>query len=128
MKINLKYLAGLMLLLILILSSGVALDKYSNLNIGAINLFNLTISFAITTIVVLLIYFRGLAKEPREKAMHTFTAVGVKFIIELFIALTWFVLAKKTTPSCLILFFVLYLAFSLYLMFVIINTLKNKSL
>lgn len=128
MKRNLKYLSSLLILILLLFCTGVLIDLKLNLEFNELDLFNLTISFALASMIGLLVYSRGFAKEPGEKAMHTFAAVSIKFITELFIALIWFAVAKKTTPSCILLFFVLYLAFSLYFIRVIINTLKNKSL
>lgn len=48
--------------------------------------------------------------------------------MELVLALVWFFIIKKTTAASLLLFFVLYLAFSLFSIFRMLNTLKNKSL
>lgn len=44
------------------------------------------------------------------------------------LALLWFLIVKKTYLASVILFFVLYLAISLYSMFFILNTLKSKPL
>jgi hypothetical protein len=40
----------------------------------------------------------------------------------------WFFIAKKTGLPSVILFFVLYLAFTLFLILVMLRTLKNRSL
>jgi len=128
MKMSLKYLAILLIIFLLLFCAALFTgSKYSS-EFDTISLFNLSVSFAIASTGGLIIFFRGVSKEPRERTMHTFTAISVKFIAELFIALAWFVVSKKTERSCIILFFVLYLTFSLYFIFVIINTLKNKSL
>jgi len=128
MKINLKYLAILLILFLFIFCAGLLVDSKLELEYNELDLFNLTISFTLASIAGLIVYFRGFAKEPQGQAMHTLAGTGIKFIAELFISLVWFVLAKKTTPSCILLFFVLYLAFSLYFILVIINSLKNRSL
>jgi len=44
------------------------------------------------------------------------------------LALIWFFVAKKTYPSSVLLFFVLYLALSLYSVYFILKTLKSRSL
>ena len=128
MKNNLKYLLVLINLFLLLLCSGVLIDSKLELDFNTLELFNITIAFTITSMICLIVYFRGFSREPREKAMHSFAAISLKFLVELFIALIWFGVAKKTTPSCILLFFVLYLAFSLYFIWVIFNTLKNRSL
>jgi hypothetical protein len=88
----------------------------------------LTSCFAIVTAVFLIIFFRGQSKEPESQTMHTLLSISVKFILELVIALIWFFIAKKTLLTSIIIFFVLYLSFTLFSIFVILKTLKNKSL
>jgi hypothetical protein len=60
--------------------------------------------------------------------MHTLLSVSFKFIIELILALIWFIVAKKTTFHSVLLFFVLYLAFTLISIWLILKTLKYRSL
>jgi hypothetical protein len=60
--------------------------------------------------------------------MHSLVAIGLKFLIELVFAFLWFFVGKKTGLSDVILFFVLYLAFTLFLLMVIVKELKHKSL
>jgi len=93
-----------------------------------ISIVSLILSFAITDLLSLIIFIRGLPLAADAQGMHTFVATGVKFIVELFISLIWFVAAKKTSAEYILLFFVLYLAFSLFLVIVILKTLKKKSL
>jgi hypothetical protein len=88
----------------------------------------LILSFTVSTLLSLIIFVRGLPLAADLQGMHTFVATGVKFIVELFIVLIWFVVAKKTSVNYILLFFVLYLAFSLFLVIVILKTLKKKSL
>ena len=128
MNKSLKYLSILLILFLSLFCIGIITRSKFDLQYTPLDLFNISISFALASMTGLLIFFRGRIKEPREQTMHTFTGVSIKFIAELFIALIWFVVAKKTAPSCILLFFVLYLAFSLYFILVVINTLKNKSL
>jgi hypothetical protein len=44
------------------------------------------------------------------------------------LALIWFIVAKKTSLISVVLFFVLYLALSLFSVWVILKTLKHKSI
>jgi hypothetical protein len=60
--------------------------------------------------------------------MHLFVAIVLKMPLEMVLALIWFFVAKKTCTYSLLLFFVLYLAFSLYSILFMLNTLKNKPL
>jgi hypothetical protein len=88
----------------------------------------LSLSFATLSLVTLIIFFRGRGKNPEDQTLHIIVAMGIKFIMELFIALMWFFVAKKTAPSLVILFFVLYLAFTLFSVLVVLKTLTYKSL
>ncbi|HBE41437.1 MAG TPA: hypothetical protein DDW27_09575 [Bacteroidales bacterium] len=70
----------------------------------------------------------GQKKDQEGQTMHILVALGIKFIVELVIALLWFFVAKKTGLSLVILFFVLYLAFTLFLVLIVLKTLIHKSL
>ncbi len=88
----------------------------------------LILAFTINTGISLFIFFRGRSKEAESQTMHTLISISLKFVIELFIVLAWFFISKKTGLTSLLLFFVLYLSFTLFLVFLILKTLKNKSL
>jgi membrane protein implicated in regulation of membrane protease activity len=70
----------------------------------------------------------GQKKTPGSQTIFSLVSVSLKFILEMVLALIWFLVAKKTEVSSVILFFVLYLAFTLFSILHILNTLKNKSL
>lgn len=84
--------------------------------------------FSLINIVALFIFHRGQSREPQNQTMHTLVSLSAKFLLELLLIIIWFILAKKTTSESVLMFFVLYLAFSLFLVLNILKTLKNKSL
>ena len=84
--------------------------------------------FTLITLLVLIIFFRGQSKEPASQIMHSLVAVSIKFLAELIFTFIWFFIAKKTGLSSVILFFVLYLTFTLFSVLIILKTLKSKSL
>jgi len=55
-------------------------------------------------------------------------ALGLKFFLSMIFALIYFIVLKNTTPGYIILFFLLYLAFTIYLLWGIVKILKIKSL
>ena len=63
-----------------------------------------------------------------NQTLHSLVAVSIKLLLEMVFALVWFILVKKTGLPSVLLFFVLYLAFTLFSIFIIVKTLKNKSL
>ena len=88
----------------------------------------LTVIFTFISIISVFIFSRGQSKEPQSQTMHTLVSVSIKFLLELILALLWFIVAKKTSSQSVLMFFVLYLSFSLLLLFIVLKTLKNKAL
>ncbi|MBN1107315.1 MAG: hypothetical protein JXR66_06995 [Bacteroidales bacterium] len=88
----------------------------------------LSTGFMVITLIAMVLFFRGQMKDPSSQTMHSLVAVVLKFLLELVLALLWFFVAKKTSMPAVILFFVLYLAFTLFSVLVMVKTLKNNIL
>ena len=88
----------------------------------------LSAAFAINSILTVLIFLKGRTRDGKDGAMYTLVAISLKFLVEMMIALMWFVAAKKTGMPYILLFFVLYLTFSLCSIIILLNILKKKSL
>jgi hypothetical protein len=84
--------------------------------------------FTLLSALILIIFFRGQGKEPASQTLHSLISITIKFLAELIIVFIWFIIAKKRGLSSVILFFVLYLTFTMFSILVILKTLKNKSL
>jgi hypothetical protein len=123
-----KYSIGLLLLDLFILLAGYLLVTFMDVTLKFSDIAILTLCFSAVILLSLYIFSRGLKKETASQTMHLLVAVTLKMLLELVLALLWFFVAKKTFTSSLLLFFVLYLAFSLYSIFLMLNTLKHKSL
>jgi hypothetical protein len=123
-----KYLIGLLLLDLLVLLAGYLLVTLTDVTLHFNDIAVLTLCFSSIVLLSLYIFNRGLKKDPGSQTMHLFVAIVLKMPLEMVLALIWFFIAKKTYTSSLLLFFVLYLAFSLYSIFFMLNTLKHKSL
>ena len=123
-----KYSIGLLLLDIILLLAGYLVVDFADVTLHFSEIAILTLCFSAIVLLSLYIFSRGLKKEPASQTMHLMVAVALKMLLEMVLALVWFFVAKKTFTSSILLFFVLYLAFSLYSMFFMLNTLKNKSL
>lgn len=128
MRLVPRYIQLLVLLEILILAAGWFIISKPGIDISFIDTALLSVSLAFIALVTLLIFFRGRRREPATQTMHSLVAVTLKFLLELVVALIWFFVAKKTGLSSVILFFVLYLAFTLFSIFIMLKTLKDKSL
>ena len=128
MKLLFKHILLLIFLEILILMAGYLVA--SNFNIGVLfsEIALLSVVFTLISLLTLFIFFRGQAKESGSQTLHTLVSVSLKLLIELVFAFIWFFIVKKTGLSNVLLFFVLYLAFSLFLILTILKALNYKSL
>ena len=125
---SLKIILQIILLYFIILFIGYLLNSWSFIQIRPLELSLLSAAFAINSIVTVLIFLKGRRMDERTGTMYTLVAISLKFLVEMLIALVWFIPAKKTGMNYIVLFFVLYLAFSLCSIIILLNTLKNKSL
>jgi len=123
-----KFIIYLAVFEILVLNAGYLIVSNYTTELHFSEVAFLSLFFSFITLIVLIIFFRGQSKEPGSQTMHTLVAIGLKFLIELVLAVIWFIIAKKTGLPSVILFFVLYLAFTLISVFIMLKTLKNKSL
>jgi hypothetical protein len=100
---------------------------YSELTISLGSIIFLSFLFSIIAVITIIIFLRGQFKDPESQTLHSFVAIGLKFLLEMFLALVWFIVAKKTSLTSVLIFFVLYLTLTLFSVSIILNTLKNRS-
>jgi hypothetical protein len=127
LKKFLTYLA-LLLLLLLIIIFAYALIETGTVKILIDDVIVISFVFALISTITVMIFHNGQKKETQSQVLYSLTAVSLKFLLEISFALIWFLLLKKNSTSSVVLFFILYLAFTLFSVFVILKTLKNKSL
>ncbi|MCX6253383.1 MAG: hypothetical protein NTV31_02780 [Bacteroidia bacterium] len=123
-----KYILLLLFLNILLLGTGYFLTSVANLNLIYSDIAILSLVFSIITLTTLVIFLRGQTKKPGSQTLYSLVSVSLKFLLELVLALVWFIVAKKTSLPSVLIFFVLYLTLTLFSIWVILKTLKNKSL
>lgn len=123
-----KFLTGLLLLCLLIITGGYLLVRFFEIPLFFNDIVTLTASFSAIGVISGIIFTTGLKKGPEARTMYLMVASTLKLLLEMVLALLWFLIVKKTYLASVILFFVLYLAISLYSMFFILNTLKSKPL
>jgi hypothetical protein len=128
LKPLLKYIQLLLLLESLVLASGYFIVSKSEMGIQFGNLALLSTVFTVIALVTIIIFIRGQGKDAASQTMHSLVSVTLKFLLELVLAFVWFFVAKKTELSSVVLFFVLYLTFTLFSVILMTKTLKNKSL
>jgi len=123
-----KYILLLLFLNILIGGAGYLVVNCFDVTLTLINILFLTFLFSVIAIVTIFIFLRGQGKDPESQTLHSFVAIGLKFLLEMFLALVWFILAKKNSLPSVLIFFVLYLTLTLFSVSIILKTLKNRSL
>jgi len=123
-----KYILLLVLLNVLLLITTYFLVSIVKMNLNLTDAFVLSPSFSAIAIITLFIFFKGLAKEPDNQTLYFLVALSLKFLLELLLVLLWFIVAKKTSLPSVLMFFVLYLSLTLFTLWVIMKTLKNKAL
>ena len=84
--------------------------------------------FTVIIIVCMIIFTKGQSKTSQSSLWYTFVSMGVKLLLEMILAILWFVVAKKNSMEIVLMFFILYLPFTLFLILTILKTLKKKSL
>jgi hypothetical protein len=123
-----RYILFLVMLNVLIAGGGYFLISITNLNIKFSDIIILGSLFSVIALISLVIFFRGQTKDPESQTMHSLVSIVLKFLLEMVLALVWFIVAKKTSLPSVLLFFVLYLSLTLFTVLIMLRTLKNKSL
>jgi len=128
LKPLIKYTLLLLLLNVLIGGSGYLFLIKTDSDLLLKNIVLLAGLFSVITLITLIIFLRGQSKEPDNQTMHSLVSVGLKFLLEMLLALVWFIVAKKNSLPSILIFFILYLTFTLFSIGIILKTLKKKSL
>lgn len=128
MKSFRKYFQSLILSLILLnILWGIA-GRLMNMKYDLMGFPALSLIFFIINSLFILVYFKGQLRKPAEEMMHALISLSLKFLLELITAFLWFIIMKKNSVADILLFFMLYLAFSIISIFIILKSLKNKNL
>jgi hypothetical protein len=87
----------------------------------------LTTGFALAAFIPLLIFFNGFFSDNEKSVFMTLIALGVKMLLSFVLALLFLLVFKNDSTGSLILFFILYLAFTFYVILTFTGVLKKKS-
>ena len=123
-----KYLLHLLFLYVLLLFGGFLFVSLANPEISLGEIVIVSTVFCFISLVTIIIFFRGQTKEPDSQTLYVLVAISLKFLLEIVFALIWLIVVKKTTFPSVLTFFVLYLSLTLFSLWVILKTLKNKAL
>jgi hypothetical protein len=121
-----RYLLLLILsMLIIIVSLG--LDRIMPDLFSPVSTIMLAGGFSMIAFISLLIFFNGQRSGPEKSVFMTLITLGVKMLLSFVLALLFFVVFKNTGTGSVILFFILYLAFTVFVFLTIFSVLKKKS-
>jgi len=81
--------------------------------------------FTLTAFISLMIFFRGVWSDPEKSVFMTFMALGVKMLFSFVLALLFLAVFKNNQTGSVILFFILYLAFTVFVLLTIFRFLKK---
>lgn len=123
-----KYVFFLLLLNVILALAGYLLILLADITVKYLDVLLLLGGFSLISVIMVMIFHRGQQKDPQGMVMHTLVSIGLKFLLDLILALIWFRIAKKSSTTSLIIFFVLYLTLTLFSVIHIVKNLKNKPL
>ena len=125
-SVQLKYAAYLSILSFSFLIIGLFLIPGQISGISR-NQFLLTLSFYfLVNLVVISLFFKGKRKDPKKSLLYTFSAISAKFLLYLLFIVIYFLVTKNLSTTYLIVFFILYLAFTFFTVLAIVKALKAK--
>lgn len=87
----------------------------------------ITTGFGLAAFTSLLIFFNGYHADSEKSVFMTLIALGVKMLLSFVLALLFLLVFKNDSTASLILFFILYLAFTFYVILTFTSVLKKKS-
>lgn len=112
-------------LLILLLLFGLNKILPSSFPINDILL--LTGGFAVIAMAALVIFFQGTEGKGEKRVFATLIAIGVKMLLSFVLALLFIVVFKNKESGSVILFFVLYLSFTFFVILTFLRIIRRKS-
>jgi uncharacterized protein with PQ loop repeat len=75
----------------------------------------------------LVIFFRGTEGNGEKRVFATLIAIGVKMLLSFVLALLFIVVFKNKETGSVILFFIIYLAFTVFVFLTFFRIVKQKS-
>lgn len=117
---KLLVLASMVVLLGILVINGFHLDLTPLFFLGTV------LAVAGINFITYLLMSAGIRKSNREGVVFLLAGIGLKFLLYLFFILLVWILTKNLTKAFILTFFALYLIFTFFTAFHLINLLKNK--
>jgi hypothetical protein len=84
--------------------------------------------FFLISLLVLVLFINASQKDAEKRIAQTLLAISLKAFLSMVFALVYFLVFKKKDIATVLLFFVLYLGFTLFVVFSLLNMIKKESL
>jgi len=128
LKVLRKYILFLILLNVLTAVAGILVVTLTGVQLQFHDIVILSTSFSAISLVTMIIFLKGQMKDPQSQTLYSLVAIVLKFLLEMVLALMWFIVAKKNSMPSVFIFFVLYLTLTLFSVMSMLKILKNKPL
>jgi len=112
-------------LLTLLLLTGI--NRFSSSLFPVENILLLTGGFTFIAVISLMIFFYGSEGNEEKSVFATMIALGVKMLLSFVMALLFFVVLKNKGTGSVILFFILYLSFTVFVILAFLRIIRRKS-
>lgn len=121
-----KFILGLLLLNLILILSANLIRPVAVFGHGAV--LALCTAFSFISLISFLIFIYGQKKTAESQGIYSLVSIGLKFLLELVLTAIFFIVSKKISLQYVVLFFVIYLTLTLYLVFFLLRILKTKHL
>jgi NADH:ubiquinone oxidoreductase subunit K len=91
------------------------------------NILPLSGGFTLIAFIAMLVFFSGYVKNPEKSVLMTLISISLKMLLSMILALVYLLVLKNKDTGSVILFFVLYLGFTIFVLFTFLNVLKKRS-
>ena len=128
MMISHKYLNILQLLFLylFLMIAGILIIRYTNFSLETGTYISVLTTMTLITLGTYLIVSIGKKKGDRLMGMFLIAGIGGKFLAYLLMILAFWSIGKNLTKEFIIVFFVLYLLLTFFLIRILLNTLKTN--
>ena len=116
-------LAFALLILLILFGLNKILPSFSPVN----NILLLTGGFAVIAMTALAIFFHGTEGNGEKRVFATLIAIGVKMLLSFVLALLFIVVFKNKETGSVLLFFILYLTFTVFVFLTFFRIVRQTS-
>ncbi len=123
---KIQNILALLFIYAVLLGGGVLMFHHTTIDFDSRTYVILLTSMTMITMGTYLLVMAGVKRKETERGMFLLAAVGGKFIAYLIMILIFWSVGKNLKTEFIIIFFILYLLFTFFLVKVLYKTLKNN--